>query len=374
MTILWWSLAVSGLLAVFYLAQLVYLAFVLRWEDEQTVGANYYGRSPQARAEFKRALRRHARMLSPILRLTTRLATLDFRKSRIQYKGVSGPTGSCSVESFQRGAEYEPRAGDVFVVTQMKCGTTWMQHIVYEVLNRGQGDLVASGKTLYGIAPWLEGRRSVPMEEAPLVGNAVPSRIIKTHFPAQLCPFSASAKYIYVARHPGSCFASCIDFVVTNVGAAAPATAAFEEWFCSPDLMWWGTWTDHVAGWWDRAQESSNVLFLYFEDMKRDLPAIVRQVADFLRVAPLSDEEVAQVARKCSFRYMQEHQDTFEMQPPHIMQTSADLFVSGTADRHKDVPPDVRARILSWATAQLANRTFPLERAYPDVVRAAQTK
>lgn len=38
----------------------------------------------------------------------------------------------------------------------MKCGTTWMQHIVYEVVGRGRGDLVATGTTLYSQSCWLE--------------------------------------------------------------------------------------------------------------------------------------------------------------------------------------------------------------------------
>jgi hypothetical protein len=370
MQILWWILGILGLLFVLYMAAAVYLAMVLRWEDEQTVGLNYYGRPPAGRAAYKQELRAKAQRLAPLLKMMSS-SKLDLRKARIQYKGVSGPTGSCSVESFQRGAEYQPRAEDVFVVTQMKCGTTWMQHVVYEVLQRGGGDLVKSGAALYAVSPWLEGRKSVSLNEAPLIGRERPSRIIKTHFPAQLCPFDAKARYIYVARHPVSCFASCIDFVVTNVGAMAPELPAFEEWFRSPDLMWWGTWTDHVKGWWERSQQNNNVLFVYFEEMKRDLPGVIRRVADFLGVAPLNDAEVAAVAEKCGFRYMQEHQDNFEMQPPHILQTNAQLFVSGTAERHKDVPPDARQRIADWAKKELADSDFPLARVYPDVFAAS---
>jgi hypothetical protein len=212
-----------------------------------------------------------------VLAINSKLARVDFRRSRITYEGVSGPAGSCSKESFERGANYTPTAADIFVVTQMKCGTTWMQHLVYQVLHRGAGRLVEDGKTMYAVSPWLEGRKSVSLEDAPLV-SPEQRRIIKTHFPVQLCPNAAAARYIYVARHPVSCFASCIDFVETNVGAMAPTLPAFEEWFCSPDLMWWGTWTDHVQGWWERAQQQDNVLFVYFEDMKRDLAPIAQQV------------------------------------------------------------------------------------------------
>lgn len=347
-----------------------YLASILRWEDQATVGLGYYGLPPAERDRFKAALRRHARLLAPMLWLNGKLAKLDFRKARIQYKGVSAPTGSCSVETFTRAEAYQPREGDVFVATQMKCGTTWMEHVVYEVLNRGAGNLVATGTTLYSVAPWIEGRKSVPIEQAPLIGAERPSRIIKTHLPSQLCPRSPVARYVYVARHPVSCFASCVDFVQTNVGSMAPGIAAFEEWFLSPELMWWGTWADHVKGWWRRSREDGNVLFVEFEDMKRDLPAIVRRVAEFLGVKPLTDAELGQVVEKCGFGYMQRHQDNFEMHPPHILQTNAALFVSGTADRHKDVPDDVRRRILEWSAREMAASDYPLGERYPDVAAA----
>lgn len=349
-----------------YVAMGIYLATVLKWEDEQTVGLNYYGRPLPERERFKRVLARHATLLSPMLWLNARVAKVDFRKVRIQYRGVSAPAGSCSVQSFERASSYQPAAEDVFVVTQMKCGTTWMQQVVYEILHRGRGTLVETGATMYATSPWLEGRKSVPIEQAPLVGTERPSRIIKTHLPVTLCPYDPRARYIYVARHPASCFASCVDFVQTNLGGMAPGMPAFEQWFCSGELMWWGTWTDHVLGWWRKSREQSNVLFLYFEDMKKDLPAIVRQVAAFLGVT-LSDEEVASVAHKSSFRYMQEHQSSFEMQPPHILQSRARLFVSGSAERHKDVPDDVRKRVMGWAARELAGTGFPLATKYPDV-------
>jgi hypothetical protein len=364
---LYWS--IGGILAL-YVVMGIYLATVLKWEDEQTVGLNYYGRPKAAREQFKRALARHAALLSPMLWLNGRAAKFDFRRARIQFKGVSAPTGSCSVESFERAESYTPLPDDVFVVTQMKCGTTWMQHVVYEVLHRGQGNLVDTGTAMYAISPWLEGRKSIPIDASRPVGLERPSRIIKTHLPVALCPYDPNARFIYVARHPGSCFASCVDFVQTNVGRMAPPMATFEEWFCSKELMWWGTWTDHVLGWWRWSKEQQNVLFVCFEDMKTDLPATIRQVAAFLGLAPLSDDEVVRIADKCSFRYMRDNESSFEMMPPHILQSRARLFVSGSAERHQDIPADLRMRVSSWAARELTGSGFPLDRLYPDVANA----
>lgn len=362
-----WILLVVVLLVVFLVVQVVHLSVVLTWEDQQTVGLGYYGRTPGEREAFKARLRTQARLLRPILRLIGRFNRFTFEKASFQQDGLAGPRGTCSPESFADARSYAPSAEDVFVVTQMKCGTTWMQQVVYETVMRGRGDLVERGTTLYAISPWIEARKSVGIREAPRVGAERPSRIIKTHLPADACPWSPEAKYVYVARHPVSCFASCVDFIASNAGAMAPPLDVSEAWFRSPEWMWWGTWTDHVAGWWDRAQQHPNVLFVHFEEMKADPGAIVDRVAAFLGLQPLDAEERAAVVRKSGFAYMQEHQDTFEMHPPHILAVDAQLFVRGTSDRHKDVPPDVRSRLSAWCAQEMRTRAYPLQETYPDV-------
>lgn len=366
-SLLAWFAIIVGLLFAFFLVQLVYLAFVLSWGDQQTNGLAYYGMPPAERERFKQKLRGHVRLLRPILRLLGRLSSFNFEKASFQHQGIAGPRGTCSPESFSHADEYQARPEDVFVVTQMKCGTTWMQHVVYQVLHRGAGNLVESGSTLYAESPWLEALKSVSVEEAPLLGDERPSRVIKTHLPAHLCPYAPEARYIYVVRHPVSCFASCADFIATNAGHLAPPLDLIEGWFCS-DLMWWGTWPVHVREWWELSRTRENVLFLTFEEMKTDLPGVVRRVTEFLGMSPLSDRELDQVVHKCGFGYMQEHKDTFEMHPPHILAIDSELFVRGSADRYKDVPEETRRRILRWCADRLNGSSFPAAGVYPDVV------
>jgi hypothetical protein len=365
MGILGWIGVILAAALAFIVLQFIYLSTVLKWEHEKSVGLAYYGLPPRERAAFKRRLKLHALLLSPVLWLSTKLSRFTFQRSSFQHRGIAAPMGSCSPESFRKADGYQARAGDIFVVTQMKCGTTWMQHVVYEVLLRGQGNLVGSGTAMYAVSAWIEALKSVPIEQAPVIGTEVPSRIIKTHLPAELCPWSPEAKYVYVARHPVSCFASCIDFVKTNAGAMAPPLPLFEEWYTRHDMMWWGSWPNHIKGWWDRSQKEKNVLFVYFEDMKKDLPATIRQVAGFLGMKPLTDAEVSAIAEKCGFAYMQEHQEAFEMHPPHLLATSAELFVRGSADRHQDVPADARKRVGEWVAKEMEGSSFPMQKVYP---------
>jgi hypothetical protein len=362
-----WLLLLAGGIVAFLAAEMVYLSVALAWGDRNTDELGYYGAPPAERERFRRVLRRQARILAPILRLLGRPSSFDFAKTSFRYRGLAAPKGNCSPESFARAEAWKSGPSDVFVATQMKCGTTWMLHVVYEVLLRGDGNLVESGSTLHAVCPWIEGRKTVSMEDAPLISSQRPSRIIKTHLPGTHVPWSVEARYIYVARHPVSCFASCGDFIRENAGRFAPPSSVIEAWFRSEELMWWGTWPIHVESWWRRSEAHPNVLFVTFEDMKRDLAAVVRRVVEFLGVRPLSETELGQVLHKCSFRYMQEHQGAFEMHPPHILAVDAELFVRGSTDRHADVPEAERRRITEWCAARLEGGRFPLRRFYPDV-------
>ncbi len=368
MSLLGWIGLALGAVVVLLFVQLVQLSLVLARTQRETRGLGYYGRAPDERAAFKRDLARHARRLRPIIRLLARTSRFRFDRASFEQEGIRGPLGTCDAESFARGMAYEPRAEDVFVVTQMKCGTTWMQHLIYQILCRGRGDLVESGRALYAISPWLEAHTSVSVEEAPLLGTGRPSRIVKTHLPASHCPASPESRYIYVARHPVSCFASCLDFIAENAGSMAPEPEAVEAWFCS-EAMWWTPWPSHVSGWWERSREAPNVLFVHFEEMVDDLAGVARRVAEFLELPPLSGDELAAALEKCSFAYMKRHAEAFEMHPPHLFSTGTEFFRRGSSDRHRDVPPEMAARIGSWCARAADAGPYPLGRFYPDVLR-----
>lgn len=69
---------------------------------------------------------------------------------------------------------------------------------------------------------------------------------------------------------------------------------------------------------------------------------------------------------------MQRDRTTFKMHPPHILATDAELLVKGTADRHRDVPEEIRRRIGRWCAAEMARGGYPLRRFYPDMGQQQQ--
>ena len=98
---------------------------------------------------------------------------------------------------------FVPRADDIFVCTPPKCGTTWMQTIVVELLfpDGAPGPVTE-------IAPWIDARIE-PVEGLMARLDAQPHRrTLKTHTPADGIPWYPDASYIVVGRDGRDAFMS----------------------------------------------------------------------------------------------------------------------------------------------------------------------
>ncbi|HEY9182457.1 MAG TPA: sulfotransferase domain-containing protein, partial [Gammaproteobacteria bacterium] len=58
------------------------------------------------------------------------------------------------VAGFDSGQRYRAAAGDIFVASYPKCGTTWTQYIVYLLLNGGHP--LGPGQSINDVFPHLE--------------------------------------------------------------------------------------------------------------------------------------------------------------------------------------------------------------------------
>lgn len=196
-------------------------------------------------------------------------------------------------------AEFETQAGDVFVVTYPKCGTTWMEQIVHLLLHNGeQGE-----KRLTDQMPWVEAIPSRSAGFREFLAGMTGRRVFTSHLPYQLMPGldNPAARFVNVARNPKDTAVSYYYHDRSKMGYEG-GWAEHLQLFMAGKLMF-GDFYDHVLGWWQASQSADNIFFTTYEAMKADLRQVVAQLAKFLGVAADS-ELIATVVEKSSFKEM----------------------------------------------------------------------
>jgi len=215
-------------------------------------------------------------------------------------------------EGFVSGMAYEPRPGDVFVATYPKCGTTWMQYVVYLLLG---GQPLAGGRLLGDVFPHLEevGREGI--------AALPPPRLIKTHLPRTMAPFGEVARYIYVVRNPFDCVVSFFHHTrgfVKHYDFAEGRFDDFFECFIAGEVDF-GDYFEHLLTWY-AVIEADNVFFTTYERMKQDPEGTIAAVGAFLGLTgEMGPERVAQVAEESGFDRMRRNQDRWASRRPEGM-------------------------------------------------------
>ncbi|XP_072597631.1 sulfotransferase 1C2 isoform X5 [Vulpes vulpes] len=139
--------------------------------------------------------------------------------------------------------------------------------------------------------------------------NAMPSpRILRTHLPTQLLPpsfWENNCKFLYVARNAKDCMVSYYHFQRMNQMLPDPGT--WEEYFETfiSGKVGWGSWYDHVKGWWE-IKDRYQILFLFYEDIKQDPKHEIQKVMQFMG-KNLDETVLDKIVQETSFEKMKEN-------------------------------------------------------------------
>lgn len=207
---------------------------------------------------------------------------------------------------------FEAKDKDIILATVPKSGTTWLKALTYAIVNRGnhsidQSPLLSSNP--HELIPFLE--NVISLQENYANCNVSP-RIVSTHIPYQCLPESvhlSKSKIIYLCRNPLDVFASTMAFASENkLVKLAPLEVEFRSF--RDGFQSFGPFWDHILGYWKQSLKTDHddgpkVLFLRYEDLKKDINSAVKKMAGFLGF-PISVEEEANgvvevIARLCSF-------------------------------------------------------------------------
>jgi len=206
--------------------------------------------------------------------------------------------------------DYQPTAHDVIACVYFKSGTNWLMQIATQVIHRGKAEF----EHVHDLVPWPDSPvrdYAVPLSDEEAWKNCPTGlRVIKTHLEAGRVPYSSEARYICVVRDPKDAFVSAYHFArAEGMGPMMPSVENFLELFLSPTFAF-SPWAEFLNGYW-RMRDRENVLFMTYEEMKKDLPGTVRKIAGLLKIA-LTEEEVQAVVKQSSFDHMKQIEEKFE--------------------------------------------------------------
>ncbi len=243
----------------------------------------------------------------------------------------------------RRWADFEPRAGDIFVCTPPKCGTTWTQTIIASLM-WPDGDVPGP---VMSVSPWIEFEMMpIEMVLGTLAGQSH-RRFIKSHTPADGVPFFPDAKYVVVGRDGRDAFMSLCNHLERfkmlgplNEKAAADGVPPMPEW--DGDVhAFFARWLEerghfeHLVSFWARRSDP-RLYLLHFNDLKSDLAGEMRRLAEWLGIS-VPDAKWPEVVARCTFENMRERGS--EIGPFDVaFEGGAKGFIfKGTNGRWKDV-------------------------------------
>lgn len=237
-------------------------------------------------------------------------------------KGVSWPTKSRELHNHHFDStiwnDFQFRQDDTIIATYAKSGTTWVQQIVAQMMFNGDPDLAVAE-----MSPWLDLRIPPKQVKLPVVEAQTHRRILKTHLPVDALVFSPKAKYIYIARdgrdvvwsmynHHANANHTWYEALNDTPGRVGPPIEPppadirqyWRDWMDRDGHPFWPFW-ENIRTWW-QIRELPNVLFVHFNNLKRDTPGEMRRIARFLDI-PIDETRWADILEYCSFDWMKKN-------------------------------------------------------------------
>ncbi|CAH1783425.1 unnamed protein product [Owenia fusiformis] len=202
---------------------------------------------------------------------------------------------------------FEAREDDIWINSFTRSGNNWHQEIVTMILQSSSKATSAMLKMNNHFEMW--DHELFDAKPSPRTINA---HLIHSRIPPDV--WMKKSKIIYILRNPKDVAVSNYNWYI-DTGFMYGYTGTFNG-FISLFLegkVGRGSWFTHVRDWWKKEKENPNVLFLTYEQSKRDLERTVKRISEFLG-RNLASDVIQSIVDQCSFNVMKEHKGSVAKQ------------------------------------------------------------
>ncbi|XP_055981328.1 amine sulfotransferase-like [Sorex fumeus] len=217
----------------------------------------------------------------------------------LHFKGYNFERSLVRSDLLENLEDFEIRDDDVFIITYPKSGTIWTQQILSLIYFEEHRKQTQKMDTIER-APFLE----YNIRTTNYINRPSP-RLFSSHLPYYLVPNglkNKKAKIVYVYRNPKDVMTSFFHFSNLVVKfESADNMQSYMNTFLDGKVVG-SIWFDHVKGWYDNRQKF-NILFMSYEEMKKDLKSAVQKICKFLG-KELSEDDLDAVVKQATFKNM----------------------------------------------------------------------
>uniref|UniRef100_A0A3B4FY70 Sulfotransferase n=1 Tax=Pundamilia nyererei TaxID=303518 RepID=A0A3B4FY70_9CICH len=221
----------------------------------------------------------------------TTVMEVPLRPEMFDFHGVS--MTNVITDNWDNVQDFKARPDDILISTYPKAGT----------------DVVCARTSLIANDSFL----SLPYSGTDLADKLPTTpRLIKTHLPVQFVPKSfweQRCRVVYMARNAKDNVVSYFHFNRMNSALPEPGDwSTFLQDFMEGKRVY-GSWYDHVNGWWEKKQTYSDFHYMFYEDLIEDYEKEIDRLCSFLGLSP-SAEEKERIKASVTFDSMKQNKMT----------------------------------------------------------------
>uniref|UniRef100_M4DLI4 Sulfotransferase n=1 Tax=Brassica campestris TaxID=3711 RepID=M4DLI4_BRACM len=233
---------------------------------------------------------------------------------------------------------FKAKDSDIILATTPKSGTTWLKALLFALIHRDKFPVSSKHPLLatnpHPLVPYLEADYRVSPD---VDFSELPSpRLMQTHLQHHSLPASiksSSCKIVYCCRDPKDVFVSLWHFG-RKLSPEETAEYPIEKVY-----------------WYESRKNPNKVLFVTYEELKKQTEVEVKRIADFIGCGFTAEEEVSEIVKLCSFESLSKLEVNRQGKLPNGIESNS-YFRKGEIGGWRDTLSESLAEVIDRTTEE----------------------